>query len=54
MVEGLGEVLDDTHLGEALVLDKWYEVVCSLGKHLGREFLVGTNRRRLASKSYLR
>ena len=53
-MEGLEEVLDDVYLGEALVLDKWYEVAYSLGKHLGRKFLVGTNRRRLASKSYLR
>ena len=53
-MEGLREVLNDTYLREALVLDKWYEVVYSLGKYLGRKFLIGTNRRRLASKSYLR
>ena len=57
----LGEVLDDTCLGEVLdgaypgeVLDRRYEVAYSLGKHLVREFLVSTNRRRLAGKSYLR
>ena len=48
----LREVLNNAYLRE--VLNRRYEVAYSLGKHLVREFLVSINRRRLASKSYLR